>query len=114
MITCLWNFSKTNECGVLMLKKKKTSKIYGVVETIYRGQRLNVICSDGKKRNARVPGRLKIRRRLSKINNGDVVEIEPWNVDDEKCDVISRVSNESRAKKLNNEILDNFFNKYLK
>ena len=44
-----------------------------------------ISCLDGKTRNCRVPGRLK---RALWLRPGDVVLIEPWELDEEKGDVI--------------------------
>ena len=44
-----------------------------------------VNCLDGKTRNCRVPGRLK---RALWLRPGDVVIIEPWELDKDKGDVI--------------------------
>jgi len=55
------------------------------------------MCSDGKKRTARIPGRLKKGRRISRIHDGDVVEVVPWDIQDEKCDIVSKIENKSKA-----------------
>ena len=44
-----------------------------------------VVCLDGKTRNCRVPGRLK---RALWLRPGDVVIVEPWELDKEKGDII--------------------------
>lgn len=69
------------------------------------------MCSDGKKRMARIPGRSKKGRRISRIHDGDVVygdvvEVVPWDIQDEKCDIISKVENKSKSKALNEKILN--------
>ena len=46
---------------------------------------MKVNCLDGKERNCRVPGRLK--RKLW-LRPNDVVIIEPWELDNEKGDVV--------------------------
>lgn len=90
------------------------SKIFGVVETVYQGRKMNIICSDGKKRCGHIPGGLKTWHKLPSIHDGDVVEIEPWNVEDEKCDIVSKVMKKSIAEKLQEEILDNYLDKFIK
>lgn len=60
-------------------------EVLGVVEQRYGGAKMLVICSDGKSRNCRVPGRLK---RALWVREGDIVLIEPWEFDNEKGDVI--------------------------
>lgn len=63
------------------------------------------MCSDGKKRMARIPGRLKKGRRISRIRDGDVVEVVPWDIQDEKCDIVSKIENKSKAKAMKEKIL---------
>jgi translation initiation factor 1A len=57
----------------------------GVIEQRLGGNKMLVNCSDGKVRNSRVPGRLK--RKLW-LRPGDVVIVEPWELDKNKGDVI--------------------------
>ncbi len=60
-------------------------EVIGVIEQRLGGNKMMVNCSDGKIRNCRVPGRLK--RKLW-LRPGDVVMVEPWELDKEKGDVI--------------------------
>lgn len=57
----------------------------GVIDQRLGGNKMMVTCLDGKSRNCRVPGRLK--RKLW-LRPGDVVIIEPWELDKDKGDVI--------------------------
>lgn len=57
----------------------------GIIEQRLGGNKMLVDCLDGKTRNCRVPGRLK--RKLW-LRPGDVVMIEPWELDKNKGDVI--------------------------
>jgi len=59
-------------------------EIIGVVEQRLGGNKMMVNCSDGKTRNSRVPGRLK--RKLW-LRPGDVVIVEPWELDKDKGDI---------------------------
>ena len=63
----------------------KGEEILGVIEQRLGGNKMMVACLDGKNRNCRVPGRLK--RKLW-LRPGDVVIIEPWELDKDKGDVI--------------------------
>lgn len=63
----------------------KGEEMIGVIEQRLGGNKMLVSCSDGKTRNCRVPGRLK--RKLW-LRPGDVVIVEPWELDKEKADVI--------------------------
>src|SRR3989304_10440192 len=63
----------------------KGDEIIGVIEQRLGGNKMLVNCLDGKTRNCRVPGRLK--RELC-LRPGDVVIIEPWELEKDKGDVI--------------------------
>lgn len=63
----------------------KGEEVIGIVEQRLGGNKMFVSCLDGKTRNCRVPGRLK--RRLW-LRPGDVVIIEPWELDKGKGDII--------------------------
>ncbi len=63
----------------------KGEEVIGVVEQRLGGNKMFVACVDGKTRNCRVPGRLK--RRLW-LRPGDVVIVQPWELDKEKGDII--------------------------
>lgn len=60
-------------------------EIIGIIEQRLGGNKMMVSCLDGKSRNCRVPGRLK--RKLW-LRPGDVVIVEPWELDKDKGDVI--------------------------
>ena len=60
-------------------------EILGIIEQRLGGNKMLVNCLDGKTRNCRVPGRLK--RKLW-LRPGDVVIVEPWELDKNKGDII--------------------------
>ena len=61
-------------------------QVFGLLESRLGASRLMVRCLDGKKRNCRIPGRLK--RRLW-VRPGDIIIVEPWEFGgDEKGDVL--------------------------
>ena len=60
-------------------------ELIGVVLQRYGGNRMEILATDGKKRNCRVPGRFK---RDFWLRPGDHVLIEPWEDDDEKGDIV--------------------------
>jgi translation initiation factor 1A len=60
-------------------------EVLGTVEQRLGGNKMFVACLDGKTRNCRVPGRLK--RKLW-LRPGDVVIVEPWELDKNKGDII--------------------------
>lgn len=60
-------------------------EVIGIIEQRYGGNKMKVNCLDGKERNCRVPGRLK---RSLWLRPGDIVIIEPWELDNSKGDVL--------------------------
>ena len=81
-----YNKNKGNEEEkVTRVKLPKGEEVIGIIEQRLGGNKMMVNCLDGKNRNCRVPGRL--RRRLW-LRPGDVVIIEPWELDKDKGDVI--------------------------
>jgi translation initiation factor 1A len=66
-------------------KLPRGREVIGIIEQRLGGNKMLVNCLDGKTRNSRVPGRLK---RDLWLRPGDVVIVEPWELDSEKADVI--------------------------
>lgn len=65
----------------------RDKEIFGIVEQLYGGKRMNVRCADGKMRTCRIPGRL---RRIW-VRPEDIVLVEPWSVEsDSKGDIVWR------------------------
>ena len=84
------NFRKKNnsdeeEQKVARAPLPRGKESIGIIEQRLGGNKMMVACLDGKKRNCRVPGRLK--RKLW-LRPNDVVIIEPWELDFDKGDVI--------------------------
>ena len=71
----------------LPLPKKEKNEMFAIAERLMGGSRINVICADGKSRMARIPGRMKRRQR---VRAGDLVIIRPWDIQNEKADIIFR------------------------
>jgi len=76
------NQQESQKIRVLLPKGKE--KI-GIIEQRLGGNKMMVKCMDNKSRNCRVPGRLK--RKLW-LRPGDIVIIEPWELDNNKGDVL--------------------------
>jgi len=77
-----------NENGEQIISRAplpRGEEVIGVVEQRLGGNKMFVACFDGKTRNCRVPGRLK--RKLW-LRPGDVVIVEPWELDKNKGDII--------------------------
>jgi len=70
------------------LPKRKKNEMFGVADQLLGGSRVNVNCEDGKTRLARIPRGRKKRRKLSRIRSGDLLIISPWEIQDEKADVL--------------------------
>jgi translation initiation factor 1A len=79
---------ESNENGeqvVTRVPLPRGEEMIGVVEQRLGGNKMFVACLDGKTRNCRVPGRLK--RKLW-LRPGDVVIVQPWELDKNKADII--------------------------
>jgi translation initiation factor 1A len=68
--------------------EKEANEMFAIVNRVLGGSRMNVQSDDGKSRLARIPGRL--RRRMSRIKMGDLLIISPWDIQDEKADILYR------------------------
>src|SRR4030042_602920 len=77
--------NENSEEKIVRVRLPKKEETIGIIEQRLGGNKIVVNCLDGKKRNCRVPGRLK---RFLWLRPGDVVIIEPWEFDKEKGDVI--------------------------
>jgi translation initiation factor 1A len=71
----------------LKLPKRDKNEMFAIADRLMGGSRINVVCADGKSRLARIPGRMKRRQR---VRAGDLVIIKPWDIQDEKADIIFR------------------------
>jgi len=77
--------AQTQEEVVTRVRLPRGEEVMGIIEQRFGGNKMMIACLDGKNRNCRVPGRLK--RRLW-LRPGDVVIIEPWELDDKRGDVL--------------------------
>ena len=71
----------------LRLPNRNKNEMFALADRLMGGSRINVICADGKSRMARIPGRMKRRQR---VRAGDLVIVKPWDIQDEKADIIFR------------------------
>jgi translation initiation factor 1A len=69
--------------------ENKENEMFAIVNQILGGARMNVKSADGKSRLARIPGRMK-RRMGRRIKMGDLIVISPWDIQDEKADILYR------------------------
>ena len=78
--------NQTNEENKpIRVRLPRGEETIGIVEQRYGGNKMMVTCLDGKTRNCRVPGRLK---RALWLRPGDVVIVEPWELDKDRGDII--------------------------
>jgi len=78
-------YNKEEEKSVGRVRLPRGREVIGIVEQRHGGNKMQVSCLDGKERNSRVPGRLK---RALWLRPGNVVIVEPWELDDTKADVL--------------------------
>lgn len=79
------NQNQESEPKIIRAPLPKGREVIGIIDQRLGGNKMMVACVDGKTRNCRVPGRLK--RRLW-LRPNDVVIVEPWELDDNKADVL--------------------------
>jgi translation initiation factor 1A len=63
----------------------RDGQLIGIVVQRLGGNKMDVLCSDGKVRNSRVPGRYK---RKMWLRPGHFVIVEKWEFDENKTDII--------------------------
>ncbi len=81
------NQSRQGEQHELRVHLPQGNEIFGVVEQLYGGKRMQVRCADGKIRLCRIPGRL----RKIWVRPDDIVLVEPWSIEtDSKGDIVWR------------------------
>jgi len=90
----------------LPLPKKHKQEMFAIADRLMGGSRINVICEDGKSRMARIPGKMK---RKERVRIGDLLIIKPWDIQNEKADIVFRYTRTqaitlSRRKLLPDEI----------
>lgn len=81
----LKNNDENEEKKIIRVKLPRGREVLGIIEQRLGGNKMMISCLDGKSRNCRVPGRLK--RRLW-LRPNDVVIVEPWELDNNKGDII--------------------------
>jgi len=69
------------------MPRTKDGEILGIADQLLGASRVRVMCADGKSRLGRIPGKLKKRMW---IREGDLLIVNPWDFQDEKCDIRHR------------------------
>jgi len=90
----------------LPLPNRKNHEMFAIADQLLGGSRIHVVCEDKKSRMARIPGKMK---RKARVRAGDLLIIRPWEIQDEKADIVFRYSRTqasslSRRKMLPEEI----------
>ncbi len=90
----------------LPLPNRRNHEMFAIADQLLGGSRIHVICEDKKSRMARIPGKMK---RKARVRAGDLLIIKPWDIQDEKADIVFRYSRTqasslSRRKMLPEEI----------
>ncbi len=76
---------ETQQEGFVRARMPRHGEVIGVIVQRYGGNRMEVLATDKKTRNCRVPG--KYRRQLW-LRPKDIILIKPWSFDDAKGDII--------------------------
>ena len=79
--------SETSTSFRVKMPDSRIGEMFAIADQILGGRRLNVICSDGKNRLGRIPGRM---RRREWVRENDLIVILPWDFQDSRCDVRHR------------------------
>ena len=90
----------------LPLPNRKNHELFAIADQLLGGSRIHVVCEDKKSRMARIPGKMK---RKARVRAGDLLIIKPWDIQNEKADIVFRYSRTqasslSRRKMLPEEI----------
>ncbi|VVB60387.1 Translation initiation factor 1A [uncultured archaeon] len=73
----------------LPLPNRKKNELFAIADQLLGGSRIHVICEDKKSRMARIPGKMK---RKARVRTGDLLIIKPWDIQNEKADIVFRYS----------------------
>jgi translation initiation factor 1A len=73
----------------LPLPNRRNNELFAIAEQLLGGSRIHVICEDKKSRMARIPGKMK---RKARVRAGDLLIIKPWDIQNEKADIVFRYS----------------------
>ncbi|RLI95684.1 MAG: translation initiation factor eIF-1A [Candidatus Altiarchaeales archaeon] len=82
------NKKGSGDVGVIRVRIPRKGQVLGEVEQLLGNRRMLVKCTDGHTRLCRIPG--KVRKRIW-INEGSIVLVEPWSVqENERGDILWR------------------------
>ncbi len=63
---------------------RSEGQMFAIADKMLGGARVRVVCEDGESRMGRIPGKLKKRMW---IREDDLLIVDPWDFQDEKCDI---------------------------
>ncbi|UCE75253.1 MAG: translation initiation factor eIF-1A [Methanomassiliicoccales archaeon] len=90
----------------LRLPERNRGEIFAIAEQLLGASRIKVMCSDGKSRLGRIPG--KIKKRMW-IREGDLLIVRPWNFQDDKADIIYRYTKTQASSLKRKKLLPNMY-----
>ncbi len=76
------------------MPRLREGEIMGIADQLLGASRIRVMCSDGKSRLGRIPGKLKKRMW---IREGDLLVVKVWSFQDAKCDIRFRYTKTEAA-----------------
>ena len=93
----------TDEQTPARVRMPRNGEIIGVIIQRYGGNRMEVLCTDGKKRNCRVPGRYK---RDLWLRPRDIILIVPWPDDNQKGEIVFKYNGSAISQLRKKGIID--------
>ncbi|MCQ4335847.1 MAG: translation initiation factor aIF-1A [Sulfolobales archaeon] len=94
---------RAEQSQVKELRKPEPYEVICVVKKLLGAEHVQVLCLDGKERMGRIPGKYKKRMW---IKEGDVVIVQPWDFQPNKCDVVYRYEDSELRKLVEEGIVD--------
>lgn len=85
------------------LLKPVEGEVICVVKKMLGAEHIVVLCTDGKQRVARIPGRM---RKKVWIREGDVVLVAPWDFQPDKGDIVYKYMHDEIRKLIEEKIVD--------
>ena len=83
---------KTDQDNIrVVIPKKSKKEMFAIVARVLGGSRMKVNCQDENSRMARIPGSKK--RRMGRIRIGGLLIVRPWDIQDDKADIIYHYRN---------------------
>lgn len=85
------------------LVKPVEGEVICVVKKMLGAEHIVVLCTDGKQRTVRIPGRM---RKKVWIKEGDVVLVAPWDFQPDKGDIVYRYMHDEIRKLVDERVVD--------